>query len=473
MGSHPLTDKAASAIRKYGMLQAGDRVLAACSGGADSTALLHLLAELKGAFQIQVFAAHVHHGLRGADADADARFVRRICDAWHIPLYLQEAQVSVLASKWGISEEAAGRQVRYAFFEALAAEHGFDKIATAHHRGDQAETILHRLIRGTGLKGLGGMAPVRDRRIIRPLLEAHRGEIEDYLAYHAISSRQDETNGDPRYTRNRIRHHLIPLIEREYNPAFTDALLRLAAGAREDEACLTQFAQEAYQRIAKPQEQGGTLSLEGFLSCHPSIQKRLVRICLQHLDALANVGSIHLSDILILAGQGQSGSSLDLPGGLQVVLEGAFLCFCRRDTGQRADNPVLEAARHLPVPGRMEWGTGVTITAELLPVGPHPRGPACVFIDQAQVKGSLKVRSRRSGDVLQPLGMNGTKKLKDLFIDRKIPQSLRDSIPLIVDGDTIVWVAGVQLSDRYKVTEHTQRVIRLTLYQQHNETDGG
>lgn len=463
MGSHPLTEKAASAIRSHGMLQAGDRVLAACSGGADSIALLHLLTELKEAFQIQVSAAHVHHGLRGADADGDAQYVQQICAAWHIPLYQQNALVTVLASELRISEEMAGRRVRYEFFEALAADHGFDKIATAHHRGDQAETILHRLIRGTGLKGLGGMAPMRDRRIMRPLLEAYRWEIEDYLAYHAIASRTDHTNADLRYTRNRIRHHLIPLIERDYNPAFTDALLRLGESAREDEECLSQWAEDAYRHIARAQRQGCALSLEGILSFHPSIQKRLVRICLQSLDALSNMGTIHLTDILVLARQGQNGSSLDLPGGLRAAVEGDSLRFYRRDPDQAADKPVFMEDKHLPVPGRIEWGTRQAITADIMPVGPHPRNPECVFIDEAKVKGPLRVRSRRSGDVLQPLGLSGTKKLKDLFIDRKISQSVRDNIPLVVDGDTIVWVAGVHVSDLYKVTDHTQRVIRLAL----------
>ena len=215
-------------IEKHKMILPGQRIVVGLSGGADSVALLHILKRMQETMYIELFAAHVNHGLRGQAARDDAVFAEELCKRWGIPFFLKAADVRALSHTLRRTEEEAGRMVRYGFFHEVMEKVNGDRIATAHHKNDQAETILHNVIRGSGMQGLTGIRPVRDGIIIRPLLDVSRQEIEDYLIKHQLSYREDASNADPVYTRNRIRNRLLPVLAEHYNPDIVDSLTRMA-----------------------------------------------------------------------------------------------------------------------------------------------------------------------------------------------------------------------------------------------------
>ncbi len=472
-----MIDKMLGIIQAYGMLLPGECVLVGFSGGADSTALLHALNALKDVLKIKVCAAHINHGLRGQMSDQDALHAKSCCESWSIPFFLKQMDVLTLSSALGISVEEAGRRVRYDFFKEAATSTGCHKVATAHHMGDQAETILHHLIRGTGLKGLSGIHPVREGTIIRPLLRVTRKEIESYLTSHDIPYRTDHTNRDNTYTRNRLRNTLIPKIEQDYNPAFMEALVRTGEAAREDDEFITNFAMDCYQKIGQASEEDIGFALNAFNACHPSIKKRLLLLSFKALGSgLTDIGTRHLEDILSLAAAGRTGSTIELPGGLRIQRDYERLrvfMHCLQSMSTFVAND-LKLPLHIPGIVALR-DTDQVIAADRSIRDVLPTGHWCIYVDEDTIKGSLHVRWRQPGDRFHPLGLKGTQKLKDFFIDKKIPRAQRDGIPLVVDDDTIVWVAGWRMSDKHRVTENTKHVVRLTLMKKtaYDDDDGG
>ncbi len=454
-----MLEKVKDYIEKHRMLSKGDKVVAGLSGGADSVALLHILKELKGVFGIEIVAAHVNHGLRGEEADEDEEFARALCEKWGIGFYHKKADVRGLAAAWRKSEEETGRIVRYEFFKEVLSQTGAARIATAHHKNDQAETILHNIIRGTGLEGLSGIKPVRDGCFIRPLLCVSRREIEDYLKAEGLTYRTDATNAQLDYTRNRIRNLLIPALE-EYNPSVVDSIARLGSLALEENEFMTGYSEGLFEKCSVADGQQVDIKLDGFLSCHRAVQRRLVRLAMQEIKSdLDGISYVHIEDIIDMAAASRTGSRLMLPAGIHVIKGYGYLRFTCKPLEQKHE--YFEVP--LPVPGRVELdGLGVTVTAEVVDSRERPvYSGDCIYIDAGKVRGSLRLRQRRDGDRFKPLGMNGTKKLKDFFIDRKIPVERRDSIPLLADEDNIIWVVGLQMNEDYKLTAATEKIIRF------------
>ncbi len=454
-----MLEKVKGYIEKHRMLSKGDKVVAGLSGGADSVALLHILKELKGVFGIEVIAAHINHGLRGKEADEDEEFAKALCEKWGIEFHHKKVNVRDLVAAWRKSEEEAGRIVRYDFFQEVMARAGGTKIATAHHKNDQAETILHNIIRGTGLEGLSGIKPVRDGCIIRPLLCVSRREIEDYLEAEGLTYRTDATNVQLDYTRNRIRSLLIPTLE-EYNPSVVDSLARLGSLALEENEFLSGYSEGLFEKCAVQDGHQVDIRLKELLSFHRAVQKRLIRRALQEIKSdLDGISYGHIEDIVNMAVTSPTGSRLMLPGRIHVIKGYERLRFTCEPPEQKPE--YFEVP--LPVPGKAELRElGVTVTAEVVEGGERPvYSGDCIYIDAGKIRGGLKLRQRRDGDRFKPLGMSGTKKLKDFFIDRKIPVERRDSIPLLVDEDNIIWVVGLQMNEDYKLTAATEKIIRF------------
>jgi tRNA(Ile)-lysidine synthase len=259
-------------IQTYRMLSPGDKVVVGLSGGADSVALLHILKELQnGPLNINLYAAHVNHGIRGVHAREDAIFAHNLCKEWGIPFFLEEADIPSLARSMNQSEEEVGRQIRYGFFREVAEKVNGNKIATAHHKNDQAETILHNLIRGTGMQGLTGIQAVSDGVIIRPLLEITKQQILEYIALHELPYQEDATNEDSTYTRNRIRNQLIPSLEKDFNPDIVDSLVRMSGILREEEEFLADYTMDLYQKYTRSYLNKLILDLKSFSFCHLAI----------------------------------------------------------------------------------------------------------------------------------------------------------------------------------------------------------
>ncbi len=456
-------------IQTYRMLSPGDKVVVGLSGGADSVALLHILKELQdGPLNIRLFAAHINHGIRGEHAREDASFAQDLCNKWGIPFFLEEVDIPALARSMSQSEEEVGRQIRYGFFREVAVKVNGNKIATAHHKNDQAETILHNLIRGTGMQGLTGMPAISDGILIRPLLEVTKQQIMEYLDLHSLSYQEDATNKDSTYTRNRIRNQLIPDLESDFNPDIVDGLVRMSGILREEEDFLSNYTWNLYQKYSKSYLNKLVIDLKSFDSCHLAIQKRLVRVALRELRGdLDDVSSSHVEAVIKLAAGSRTGSQTTIPGSakgapeVRVKVSYGALQF----EIVELDMPLIYMEKSLDLPGQIIWeAPPMIITSERWSRNKgFAFSPQCIYIDEDKLKGTLRLRNRKKGDRFQPLGMEGTKKLKDFFIDRKIPADQRDSIPLLVDEENIIWVVGLQLNQNYRLTDLSENIVKISI----------
>lgn len=456
--------KVAGFIKRNNLISPGDRIVVGFSGGADSMVLLHILNNLKDKLGFEVSAAaHINHGLRGAHAKEDADFCERICKMWNVPFYLKEADVNSVAQSLSLSVEEAGRKVRYSFFNEVLEKTDSNKLATAHHKNDQAETILYNLIRGTGVRGFGGIKPIRDNCFIRPLLCAAREEIESYILKNNLEYRIDLTNDEVIYTRNRIRHELIPYIRDNFNSGIIDALDRMGQVAREEDEFLTDYCSKQITQYVSVKDNRVGLSLS-FLDNPPAIKKRLLRAAVEKLKkGLKDISYKHIEDGIRLAEESQSGSKIVLPENICI-----FKNFDTIDIYEVSDEkPIDSFDFSIPAPGLVHLDSlNTTIETSVLSGDQikniNPGGdPLSVFIDKAKVKGQLRVRQRKNGDRFMPFGLTGTKKLKDYFIEKKVPRYERDCIPLVVDDENIVWVVGYSISDLYRIDKNTTEIINI------------
>ena len=390
--------------RRYRLMNPGDTVICALSGGADSVALLFSLYLLKDKLGITLEAAHFNHNLRGEESDRDETFVRKLCDRYDIPLHIGSGQI--LPGKKGL--EAAARDARYGFFQTLEG-----KIATAHTADDNAETVLMHLVRGTGLKGLGGIAP-RNRNVIRPMLEITRLDVEAFLEEWCLSHITDSSNDTDAFLRNRIRHHVLPLLKAE-NPRLAENLSAMALNLRQDEAVLSELA-----------VQDSLPPVETLKSMAPALRNRALEAFLKNSGVKEPEQShIELAEKLVFSDNPSARAAF--PGGVTIARS-----YDRLTVLQPEELP-LEVA--LPCPGEAEFGSYRVICtpAEII------ENTATVFTLRPQ--GQMVLRCRKSGDAIRLSG--GTKQLKKLFIDKKIPASQRPQIPVISDEAGVLAVCEI------------------------------
>lgn len=469
-------DRVAEFIRQYQMIAPGDVVLTGFSGGADSVLLLELLWELakKGGFQVQ--AVHVHHNLRGEEADRDAAFAEAFCAEREIPFFLYSCPVEEVARKEHLSLEEAGRLERRRVFRECMEAHGGTRIALAHHRNDLAETMIHHLARGTSLAGLASLRPVRGN-FIRPLLCLERTEIEKELERRKIAWCDDSTNGADDYTRNGIRHHVIPYLEQQVNERTVAHMAETSLDFLEAEEYFCDEAEKLFRNCCVRREDG--LELQECLSKEAKIlQRYVVRDCLEQLAGQRkDLGREHLESVLDLF-EKQVGKRVCLPYGLEAVrsYDGVVL---RSYDGKRADgdrkekNPYgieiagegvydwkeFQIRASFPETESLESGqTGQWREANFKRIS-EKKYTKC--FNYAKIRDGLVLRTRRSGDFLTVRADGSRKKLKDYMIDAKIPREQRDSILLAADGQEIVWVVGYRISERYRVREDAEKIIQL------------
>lgn len=448
----------------------GGTVIVGYSGGADSTALLHLMTRLQGEFNLRVHAAHLHHGMR-PEADDDVRVCESVCAQLSVPLHVARVDVPALAHAERLSLEEAGRNARYAFFERLAHQLNAVAVALAHTRDDQVETILINLLRGTGPRGLCGMPYQRDR-IIRPLLDATREQTHHYCTEHALPTVFDRTNLDPHQLRRRVRAELLPLL-RDLSPAFDRHLLHLADILENEESWWTWEVQRIMKRLGIAPAQGGastqpsqSMARAAFLRLHPALQRRVLREWLR-----MHLGTLQLPPYEILEGMRQAA--------LQGKHTSWQLCDSLRLT---TDETALTLHLHAPEPTPYEYPVpletpilipqaGAWLDVRLLNAVPPSveTTPESAFIDADALQGQLWVRNGRRGDRFQPLGMPAPKKLSDIFIDRKIPRTERWLLPLLCDEAGILWVPGYTIAARARITPHTTCVLHAVLHR--NDTE--
>ncbi|MCC8137182.1 MAG: tRNA lysidine(34) synthetase TilS [Clostridiales bacterium] len=462
-------------IEEYHMIEPGMRVIAGVSGGADSVCLLDVLRQYRRKAPFELFVVHVEHGLRGQESRKDAAFVQELCEEWEIPCRVAAALVSRKAEKEGLSIEEAAREERYRIFEETGREWNADRIAVAHNRNDQAETVLWNLARGSGLKGLGGIRPVQGRRI-RPLLFTDRADIEDYLRKAGLTWRMDRTNLETEYTRNRIRLSLLPQMEKDLNPQAAEHIAGAADRLRGVQDYIDRVTKEAAARCilvcgssARP---SAVIQLEPYKKEDRLIRQELLKCAVEVCaDGLKDIGAVHLHMLERLADM-DCGKRCDLPGGICAVREQGILRIGRKDslTGTDAAGGGY-AAVAIPVPGKICPAgifDGISVTTERMPNAPELKKyfleekKYTKWISYDTIKNNLLLRNRRPGDYLVVNAQGGTKKLKEYLIEQKIPRDMRDQVLLLADGSHILWVIGWRISEAAKVTDETRQVLKVT-----------
>jgi len=436
-----LRNKVLRFILEHGLFRQGETLVVACSGGADSTALLDILANLHG-FPLKLVAAHLNHMLRGEESEGDERSVRAAALTYGIQVEISRVDVAALGQERRLSLEEAGREARYGFFREIAIRHSASAIVLGHHRGDQAETVLMRLVRGAGGGGLSGMRP-RCGEIVRPLLQLSRDEIEAYLRKAGLIWREDGSNTDTRFMRNRIRHELLPLLE-TFNPEIIQTLNQSADALAADGEILAELASLAFKRVADSESASVRFDLAKLCLEPAPLRKRLYRIAVGSVKGdLKRISFIHLADIESLALSKKPNGELNLPGGIRVVRAYSSLIFtCQKDEPfSGMDELSIDACGSYSLP------CGGLITVR--PAGDlEGTGKDALILDPEELPFPWIVRYFHKGDRFRPLGIVGSKKVKDLFIDRKIPLRERARTPILVCHDEIVWVCGVQPSER-------------------------
>jgi len=445
-------------VRSLNLFSPGETVVVAVSGGADSVALLDILSRLDD-LGLKLVVAHLNHCLRGADSDGDEEFVSGLAARYSLPFIVQRVDVASLAATKRLSLEEAGRRARYALFDRSAQAHGATSIAVAHHLDDQAETVLIRLLRGAGGAGLSAMA--KSRQILkRPLLQITRNDLESYLKLRGLSYRTDESNADTAILRNSIRHELIPFLKR-YNPNVSQRLAATAEILACDEELLEQLTQAAYDRLATAEAGKVSMAVEPLLKEARGLRLRLFRRCLLSLRGdLRHVGLAHLEAIDRLASSERPNARAKLPGN----------CFVTRCYGSLSFETAAApqpAAWELTVAGEGEHklpdGSRVLVRRAERPARLTSASRLVAYLAAEAAPFPWLFRSFIPGDRFVPLGMSGAQKIKDLFINEKIPPPDRSGIPLLVCGREIIWVAGVRMGDKARVTPATGAVLRVEI----------
>ncbi|MDO9541947.1 MAG: tRNA lysidine(34) synthetase TilS [Kiritimatiellia bacterium] len=467
--SSPLSQQVRNFIQSHHLIQHGQHVLIAVSGGADSIALLYVLRELKSRFHLRLTVAHLNHKIRGKDAEKDACFVKQLARRLHLDFALGTAAVPRLAGRLGISLEMAGRQARYDFFEKTALARRCDVVATAHTADDSVESILLMLMRGCGLQGLTGIPPLSRTgkiTVVRPLLGIDRRTIEKYLRAHNLSWREDISNADPAFLRNRVRHELLPLLEAKYNKGIRQALIRLADVLRRENELLDTLAAAIY---AEAFDKSRTALNCAVMVKHTlAVRRRVLRHWLKASDINAgtlNFQTINKLDSLLMNPAG--GRSMELSGGIIIRHREHWLQIESREKEKNSHYRI-----RIAVPGRtilpragmsVTTDIGLGIWRERTKPGQLPARASLSL--KAWRRHEIWARDWRAGDRMRPYGLAGTKKVQDIFGDAKVPVALRHRLPIFECAGEIIWLPGYRIAKGWEVRNLKQKALQLTVEQ--------
>ncbi len=449
-------------VEENHLIEPGDVLVAGISGGADSVCLHYILLELQKYLDFRFVAVHVNHNLRGEEADSDQEFVERLCQNTQIPVSVVHKNVKEIAEQKKISLEEAGRMARYEAFSDVAASVCGNKIVLAHHQDDLAETMIHHLVRGTGIGGLCSLKPISGNRI-RPLLCLTRAEIEAYLQKRESEWKTDSTNLDDDYTRNKIRHHVISYLSNEINPRAVSHMAETAKELQEIENLLENFVENiSIKKVKKSENQ--SFFREDFQMESAYIQRR---IFLEEMKRLAGArrdfSRTHVEDVIDLW-EKQVGKKISLPYELEAVREYEGLSIrkiCKEISHQKKGKSEIV---HLQIPGETNV-ENCRILSDIIN-GKMERIVEKTYtkwFDYDKITNSLEFRHRQTGDIIRIHPSGGHKKLKDYFIDRKIPSDKRDDLWLVADGHEIVWIVGDRISEKYKVSDMTSKILCIEI----------
>ncbi|HOZ61585.1 MAG TPA: tRNA lysidine(34) synthetase TilS [Smithellaceae bacterium] len=456
-----MIDKVKNTIQKQGLVYPGEKIIVALSGGPDSVALLDVLAQIAPQMNLQLIVGHFNHGLRGSESDEDEKYCRRLAEKYRLPFF--GGKMDRTKRLKGESPEDFYRRQRYIFLDGVARSNQAQKIAFGHNLQDQAQTILLRLVRGSSPEGLKGIPPVRENRFIRPLIDVSRGQIIEYLNSRHIPYRKDSSNENRRFLRNRIREDLVPLLKREFNPRIEENLARTAQVLRREDDFIKGFVSEAIESPFISREQGGfCLNVDYVRSLHPAVRGRLLKVILDEMySGPKGLSYVHINCLEEMIQLKKSGKMIHLPGRIKARLEYGRLILAKQDLNAKK----LEYAYPITTEGSFyirEKGVNVCLQKVSRDYIDY-KAKNKVYMDLAALQPPLLLRNRRKGDWFEPMGAGGRKKLKDFFIDQKVPRTQRDDIMLIVDAVSVVWVEKMRLSERVKITDQTKSVLEVRI----------
>ncbi len=465
-------EKLAETIRERNLMARGSGVVAAVSGGADSVAMLAILRGLaaRDEFAWRLVVAHLNHQIR-PDADQDEAFVAGLAGRWGLPFVSARRDVPAEAAQQGATLEEAARNARYEFLLDAAMKNNCSCVAVAHHADDNAETILHRIVRGTHLRGLAGMSASRELgpgvQLVRPLLETTRQEIEAYLERNNLTWRTDTTNADTAFSRNCIRHEILPLLGKTLNPRVKDALLRLASSAGNVEAFLDGLAREAFDKATVRLPDGReALSVQSLVLQPGVLRSHVLRLALERAGVgMQHVGAEQLGQLCSLV-EDDGPSAVCLAGGYSVRREGLFLVI---QQGQATTQEGI-AETPLTLPGETTLSDGRRVVCRVTPFDAEAFNAHCrraqsgvELLDADCIQGTLVCRSRRDGDVFVPLGSPGRQSVSDFLTNAKTPGAHRRQVLCICDARGIIYVSPLRIDDRVKISGATQRVVQVAV----------
>lgn len=462
-----MVDKVIETIENNSMFNTGDRVVVAVSGGPDSICLLHLLNSIKDRFSIEICAAHVNHCLRGAEADADEEFVREFCQQLNIKFYVKKVDINKLAKEEKLSSEMAGRKARYDFFEEVRKSFSGNKIAIAHNANDRAETIIMRIIRGTGLDGMVGIKPIRDKIFVRPLINVSRNDIEKYCLDNKISPRIDKTNLERLYTRNKIRLDLIPYIVNNFNEDVVSSLNRLGDIVSIDNDYIQKNVNKKYDSYCYKDKNNIIIKKEAFCE-HEAILSRILRKAINELTGnVYNIEKQHISEIIHIQKIG-TGKKVYLPNNIVAHNNYGDICFGIKKDG--IINSTKVSKLNLKDSDEMQFDN-FKFKITFLDCSANVKLAQDEFVkyfDADKAGKNISIRYRKDGDKFKPLGMKVHKKLKDIFINIKIPREDRSKIPLVCFDTEIGWIVGHKISESFKIDDKTKTILKIRIEREDN-----
>jgi tRNA(Ile)-lysidine synthase len=463
-------------IETHRMFNRSDSVLVAVSGGPDSVVLAHVLYSLAAEYSLRMAIAHLNHSLRGQESDRDAEFVSAYARQLDVPIYSEKKDVRAFQRSRRISLEEAARKLRYEFLDTVAAGRGYNKIALGHHSDDNAELILMNLLRGSGPQGLSGISPVREGKIVRPLIHLNRSHILDYIAGNKLQFVVDTSNNDLSYRRNKIRHHLIPELKESYNPRISETLNRLGDIMRVEEQWIEGALEPVFKQcVSVITSDQIRLNISRLGRQSPAAKRRLIRKAILSVKKdLRRVTLLHVDAVLALIEKGPVSGGLNLPGGIRAKRKADELTIARETRGgykkKCRSSPPIRTDYQYTIPGTgtitIEEADAsialVEIETDDLPDFKNS-GKHLAFFDMDCLRFPLYVRNIRPGDRFSPLGVEGTQKVKKYFIDNKIPGSQRNKCPLVLSEGRIIWIAGHRIDNSVKIGPQTRRVIKAEL----------
>lgn len=457
VGASNLKDEVAAVIRRHSMLKGGEKVLVGLSGGPDSVCLLYLLNKLRDEFSLTLHAVYVNHNLRPDETPREIEFCKDLCRSFGIDLFVKSIDVKAYIKAHGLNKQEAARELRYRVFDETAFEAGADRVALAHNADDQAETLLMRLLRGSGPTGLSGI-PVKRGKIIRPLIGIERVAVEKLLDSENIPFVVDSSNLRTDYFRNKVRNHLMPVLK-QFNPNLNSTLLNTISILRDEESYFDIIVTKTLMKlISRKTEKRIELFLAPMEVMETVILRRVLRRAIAETRGLRGLGFAHMENIIDLVKKGRSGGRLYIPKGVRVIKGYSLLVIT-------SEKPVRISDYELQPPGRLVIReAGMVIDASFEEKAEEPGdGRSSILLDGGMMNFPLKVRHRMPGDFFYPMGFGKRKKLQDFFVDEKAPRDERDGIPLILSGDDIIWIAGYRADERYKITQYTKKFLRLAI----------